>query len=194
MRVSARQTDDLAELQRRIRCESKAKQRDRYRAVLLALQGEQTKTIMEKLGRSRGFVQGWVYAYRDQGLAAIRESPRSGKPPKLSADQIVILRERLDSGPDSSEGLSALRGQDVRRLLQEQFGVTYSLSGAYELLHRLNYVPLRPRPKNPKQDAQVLEQWRHSAPLLSKPCESDIPTGKSKSGSRTRAASVNKAP
>ena len=179
MYVVARQAEDLAELQRCVCREKNAKQRDRYRAVLLALQGEQTKAIMDKLARSRGFVQGWVYAYRDGGIAAIAEAPRSGKPPKLSPQQIAALRELLDGGAEASQGLSALRGQDVQTFLQEQFGVTYSLSGAYDLLHRLNYVPLRPRPRNPKQDAAALEQWRGSAPLLSKPCGSNIPTSKS---------------
>jgi transposase len=192
MLVQARHVEDMAELQRRVRCENNAKQRDRYRAILLALQGEQTKTIMEKVGRSRGFVQGWVYAYRDHGLEAIRESPRSGKPPKLSAQQLAALRERLDRGPDPSAGLSSLRGRDVQQWLQSHFGVAYSLSGAYELLHRLNYAPLRPRPRNPKQDAQAVEQWRQRAPLLSKMSGNDILTSTSKSGSRTKADSDNK--
>jgi putative transposase len=194
MLVQARHVEDVGELQRRVRGERNAKQRDRYRAVLLALQGEQTKSIMEKLGRSRGFVQSWVYVYRDHGLDAIRESPRSGKPPKLSVAQFAALREHLDQGPDPSAGLSALRGPDVRRWLESQFGVTYSLSGAYELLHRLNYAPLRPRPHNPKQDAQAVEQWRRRAPLLSSKSENDILTGKSKSGSRMKADSDSKEP
>lgn len=194
MLVQARHVEDVSELQRRVRCESDAKQRDRYRAVLLALQGEQTKNIMEKLGRSRGFVQGWVYAYRDHGLEAIRESPRSGKPPKLSPEQLATLRERLDKGPDPSAGLSAWRGPEVRQWLESQFGVTYSLSGAYELLHRLNYVPLRPRPRNPKQDVQTVEQWRQRSPLLSRKSGNDILTSKSKSGSKTKADSDSKEP
>jgi transposase len=194
MLVEVRCVEDVAELQRRVRVERNAKQRDRYRAVLLALQGEQTKSIMEKVGRSRGFVQGWVYAYRDHGLEAIRESPRSGKPPKLSTEQLAALREHLDRGPDPAAGWSALRGPEVRQWLESQFGVVYSLSGAYELLHRLNYVPLRPRPQNPKQDAQAVEQWRQRAPLLSKKSENDIPTSPSKSGSRTKADSGSKEP
>jgi transposase len=193
MHVSPRQPQDVAELQRRVRCERNAKQRDRYRAVLLAIEGEATKAIMAKLGRSRGFVQTWVYVYRDGGLEAIHEAPRSGQPPKLSADQIAELRQRLDAGPDPAAGQSALRGQDVRRLMEEQFGVKYSLSGAYQLLHRLNYVPLRPRPKNPKQDVQAVEQWRGRAPLLSRKCANDTRNDKSKSGSKTKADSDNKA-
>jgi transposase len=194
MLVQARHVEDVAELQRRIRCENNAKQRDRYRAILLALQGEQTKAIMEKLGRSRGFVQGWVYAYRDHGLEAIQEAPRSGKPPKLSAQQMAALREHLDRGPDPSAGLSAMRGPEIRQWLQSQFGVIYSLSGAYELLHRLNYVPLRPRPRNPKQDAQAVEQWRQRAPLLSRTSGNNTLTSKSKCGSRTKVDSDNKEP
>ena len=45
MRVSERKPDDVAELRRRVRAESKALQRDRYRAVLLALEGEEAVAI-----------------------------------------------------------------------------------------------------------------------------------------------------
>jgi len=55
MDIPLRNPFDLAELNRRVRVESNAKQRDRYRAVRLAIAGEPTGTIMDKLGRSNNF-------------------------------------------------------------------------------------------------------------------------------------------
>ncbi len=68
MDVTPHELTDLDKLRRRIRKEANAKQRDRWRAVLLALEGKTTAEIMDKLGRSKNFVQRWVYFYRDCGL------------------------------------------------------------------------------------------------------------------------------
>ena len=57
MRVSERQPGDAAELTRRARAERDALQRERYRAVLLALDGREAVAIAAALGRSRRSVQ-----------------------------------------------------------------------------------------------------------------------------------------
>ena len=71
MLVSERTLGDRDELRRRIASEKNAKQRDRLRAVALALAGQEAPRIARMLGRSRRFVQEWVYVYRDAGLEAV---------------------------------------------------------------------------------------------------------------------------
>ena len=71
MNVRVHHPNDLQQLSDIIHKEADAKQRDRYRAVLLALEGKTTKAIMTTLDRSRRFVQRWVYVYRDGGIDAI---------------------------------------------------------------------------------------------------------------------------
>jgi transposase len=194
MLIHLRQPQDLAELQHLMRRESNAKQRDRYRVVLLALQGEEAQVIAHRTGRSRRFVQRWVYVYRDQGLTAIAEKPRPGRPTHLPRDQEALFKQRLDAGPRPEDGVCTLRGQQVRRILEQEFGVRYSLDGAYDLLHRLGYRYLKPRPRHRKNDPLAMEQFREDTPLLSKPCNRPIPTSASKCGSRMKPALDNKAP
>ena len=57
MDVSPRGRKDLSTLRERVRKESNAKQRDRYRAVVLALEGQSEPEIRLRLGRSRGFIE-----------------------------------------------------------------------------------------------------------------------------------------
>jgi len=66
--VIERQPGDVAEFKRRIKVERDALQRDKYRAVMLALEGRGAPAITRALGRSRRAVQDWVYAYRDGGI------------------------------------------------------------------------------------------------------------------------------
>jgi len=168
MNVKAHHAKDLQELRDISRKHLDAKQRDRYRAVLLALQGQTTKTIMHTLDRSKNFVQRWVYAYRDGGIDAICPRRQSGRPRKLTELEEVQLRERILAGPRPQDAVCSLRGQDARRILDSEFGVQYSLAGVYVLLHRLGLSSLVPRPRHKKNDPQKMRQWLQEAPFLSK--------------------------
>jgi len=166
MRVSERESGDLVELQRRARAERNALQRDRYRAVLLALDGQEAVAIAAALGRSRRSVQDWVYAYRDGGIDELLPGKSTGRPTKLPREREAELMERLDAGPRAEDGVCTLRGRDVVRILEREFGVRYSLDGAYDLLERLGYSCLTPRPLHEKSDPRQVEQFQRHAPLL----------------------------
>lgn len=194
MNVQAHSADDVKSLERGVRAERDARLRERYRGVLLALRGFEAVPIADKLGRSRRFVQYWVYRYRDHGLAGLRDRPRLGQPTRLPRADEDRLRARLDAEPRPQDGVCTLRGADVVRLLQEEFAVRYSLQGAYDLLHRLGYSYLRPRPRHRKNDPAAMQAWLKDAPLLSRRSALRTPTKRSRSGSRTRPASGRKAP
>ena len=166
MRVTEREPGDVAELTRRARAERNALQRDRYRAVLLALDGQEAVAIAATLGRARRSVQDWVDAYRDGGIDDLRPGKRPGRPTKLPRQREAELRARLDAGPRPSDGVCTLRGRDVVRILEQEFGVRYSLDGAYDLLERLGYSCLTPRPLHEQADPRQVEQFRQHAPLL----------------------------
>ena len=171
MNVELRRPKDLTELRHRIRNEHNAKQRDRYRAVLLALEGQTTEAIMRRLDRSKNFVQRWVYAYRDRGIDAIDPIRQTGRPRKLTALEEERFRERMLGGARAEDAVCTLRGQDARRIIESEFGVQYSLPGVYVLLHRLGLSSLVPRPRHKKNDPEKMRQWLQEAPLLSRESE-----------------------
>lgn len=168
MDVTLHHADDARRLDDMIRGETDAKQRDRLRVVRLATSGEQTKTIMRMLGRSRGFVQDWAYAYRDGGLKAIAVKPQPGRPTTLPPERHDALRRRVLDGPTKDDGVAALKGEDIRRILEQEFGVSYTLNGVYELLGRLGLSYLAPRPEHRKSDPRAMARWVERAPFLSK--------------------------
>ena len=170
-----------------------AKQRDRLRAVRLAAAGEPTADIMRMLGRSRGFVQRWCYAYRDHGLTAVASKPPPGRPTKLPPEQHEAFRQRVLAGPTEDDGVCVLRGRDLIRILEEEFLVRYELSGVYDLLHRLNLSVLVPRPQHRKSDPGAMRQWVQDAPLLSATCKNNTPASASRCGSRMKRGSASKA-
>jgi transposase len=194
MHIRLHQPEDLARLQPQSRRQRDAKQRDRYRAILLALEGHDAPAIARSLGRSRAFVQRWVYAYRDHGFKAIAPKRQTGRPPNLPPEKDAPFKERFLAEPTEADGVCTLRAKDAQRILREEFGIAYTLGGVYDLLHRLGFSSLAPRPRHRKNDPERMQQWLHDAPLLSRQSRRLTPGKKSKSGSRTKRESANKEP
>ena len=147
--------------------EPNAKQRDRYRAVLLAMDGLEGDEIAGRVGRSPRFVDEWAGRYRKGGLDALVPKRQPGRPPKLTPGQEAALRARLDAGPRDADGVCTLRGRDVCRIIEAEFGVVHTLGGIYDVLRRLGYSSLVPRPRHRKNDPQAMQRFvERDAPLL----------------------------
>jgi transposase len=167
MTVTPHTAEDRPLLHERMTREPNAKQRDRYRAVLLAMDGLEGDEIASRLARSPRFVDEWAGRYRKGGVDALVPKRQPGRPPKLTADQEAALRARLDAGPRDADGVCTLRGRDVCRIIEEEFGVVHTLGGIYDVLRRLGYSSLVPRPRHRKNDPQAVQRFvEHDAPLL----------------------------
>lgn len=180
----------IVELRGRLRRTRDARVHQRLRAVVLAAQGRTHDAIAERLGQCPRWVEKWVARYNKGGLAALADRPRSGPPTKLPRDQEEAFKARVRAGPiEADGGRGVLYGHDRADILGREFGVTYSLPGVYDLLHRLGFSSLRPRPRHLKNDPGAMKDWEASAPFLSSASATSTRAGGSKSGSRTRPAS-----
>jgi transposase len=169
MQVREREDGDIERLTALVSREGRGKQRDRYRMALLALKGWEAQQIAEALSSNRRTVQAWVYRYRDAGIESLRPRPLPGRAPKLPREREAEFKARLDAGPREDDGVCTLRGKDALRILEHEFGVSYSLDGVYDLLDRLGYSCLKPRPRHEKNDPAALQKFKKAAPLLSAP-------------------------
>lgn len=166
MTVTWKSFTDAGRLREWIVGETNAKQRDRYRVVLIAGEGlgEQKELLREQIaaavGRSRQFVDQWIGRYRKGGLDALTPKPQPGATPKLTEQEQQALCAMLDAGPSADEGLAAYNGPIIRRKIEERFGKVYSMAGVYVLLHRLGYNDLMPRTIHPDTDPAVLETFK----------------------------------
>ena len=168
MEVVERESGDTQKLGELIDQEPSAKQRDRYRVAVLAIQGEQTEEIIRMLHRSRGFVQDWAYAYRDGGIKALVPKKHKGRPVILAREKESEFLKRIDAGPTKDDGVCAFTVHDAVRILEKEFGAKYTYEGARCLMHRLGYTPLCPRPRHENHDPAAIQAFKQSAPLLSR--------------------------
>ncbi len=127
----------------------------RAQAVVLAKQGRTATDIADALGCSLKAVKNWVAQYNTGGIEALYERPRSGRPPLLDPAQYPRLKQRLGEPPRPEDGVCTLRGLDVRQILGREFGVLMSLQAVYNLLQRLGYSGLMPRPQREDANPEV---------------------------------------
>lgn len=153
----------LDQLKTLYRTEMNARLARRIQGVYLARMGRICTEIMQVTGAARRTVQQWVAKYNRGGLDELFEKPRSGPPTKLPRNREEKFCQRIANGPTDSDGVSALNGPAIRRILEREFGQTYSLWGVYDLLGRLGYSCLCPRPQHEQAEPQAQEAFKKNS-------------------------------
>ena len=131
--------------------QSQAKLLLRLQAVSLAQAERTAPEIAKILSVTYRTVQYWIQRYNRHGFDGLRDLRQGGNQRKLTDQQEQQIKKYLDCQADDPTG-GVRRGQDLRQWVHQQFGVLYSLPGIYDLLHRLGYRCLMPRPR--KADPQ----------------------------------------
>lgn len=151
------------QLQRLVDREPRADRAKRLRTVLMAQQGFTAPEVAICTGFSPRSVQEWVARYNRAGLSGLATKAGRGRKPPLTPEEAERLKQRLDAGPLPDDGVCTLRGRDVQRILQHEFGQLRSLNAVYGLLHRLGYSSLVPRPQHPQADPAAQEEFKKSS-------------------------------
>jgi transposase len=183
----------VAELTLAIRGVRKGSQERRLRALLAVAKGEHVPRVAKTLSVAERAVRNWVHRYNRGGLDGLRDG-RGGRKCQLSPAQLARVRARLLAAPRPADGVCSLRGVDIRRILEQEFGAKYARSSVYYFLHHaldLSYVT--PRPLHAKTDLAVQETYKKTSRRRWSKSRKRTPPNASKSGSRTRAASDSKA-
>ena len=145
MRVSLRvPLEDLDKLERQ---ETNAKFAKRLRVVILAIRGYTAPAVAMSLGLSRRVVQRWVRRYNDEGIPGLKDRRGNQQGGPLTPEQEEGVRQRLEAGPTPEDKVCSLRGADMQRIVQQEFGVWRCLSAIYGLLHRMGYSYTNPNLK-----------------------------------------------
>lgn len=148
------------ELQKLFRMEKNARLARRIQGIYLASKGLTCSQITAITGDARRTVQQWVGKYNKQGIDGLKDKPRLGQPTKLSQKEELRFCKRIEAGPTEKDGVSVLNGPAINRILEREFGVLYSKQGLYDLLHRLGYSCLYPRPRHENADTKMQKQFK----------------------------------
>ena len=135
----------------------------RIHGIYLAAKGLSCTQVMEITGAKRRTVQQWVHRYNKDGIDGLPDKPRSGQPTKLPRYKEKAFCSRIEAGPSKADSIWVLNGPAIQRLLEREFGVVYSLRGVYDLLYRLGYSCLCPRPQHEKADPQAQDEFKKTS-------------------------------
>ena len=135
-------------------------------AIAQALEGASRAEAARLVGRERQSLRDAVVRFVEprgspdnaEGLAGLRNRPRPGRSGKLSPAQQEELRAWVLAGPNpEADSLSSYRLVDIAGHIEQRWSVSYGLSSASRLLHRMGLSWQTPRPVHPKADAEAQE-------------------------------------
>lgn len=191
MHVEAR--DEVVHLRQSARTEKNAKLAQRLRLVAFAMEGHTSLKIRRWVDLSQRQVQHWVRRYNQSGVDGLKDQPGRGPNPMLAGDEVEQLKARIGAGPSPEDGVCTLRGKDVQRILEEEFGKIRKLGAVYKLLHKLGYSSLAPRPQHRHADLAAQEAFKKTCRRTSSAFVANIPSNACNSSFKTKFASVSKA-
>ena len=166
--------------------------RDRIQMVILAMAGHTAPSIAEAVGFSRRTVQHLVSRHNRGGLSGLQDR-RGGNHRLLTVEQQRLVCEHIDrAAADPHAGIRG--GEDLRQWIHQQFGVLYTLTGVYELLRRLGYSCLMPRPRHVQSDPAVQAEFKKKPAARWHRSPGPARTSRSRSGSRMKHGSGSREP
>jgi transposase len=126
--------------------------------------------VARRLKVSRTSVWRWGIALSANGWRALRQGPRTGRPPRLSEANKKQLLAALKAGA-LAQGYSTDPWTLARvgKLIEELSGIRYSESGVWRLLKSLNFSCQRPSGRARKRDETAIRRWKTKRwPVLKK--------------------------
>jgi transposase len=155
-------SEDLRQAARRSKDTAQSR---RLLALALVLEGQTRTTAAHAAGMDRQTLRDWVIRYNEDGIDGLRDRPRSGRPPRLSAAQLAELAQLVEDGPDVAvHGVVRWRCVDLQEQIATRFGVQLSARQVERVLKHLRFTRLSVRPRHPQADAVAQEAFKKTSP------------------------------
>jgi transposase len=164
-RVQLRDDYDAADLRTLAKRSRDPRQIRRLLALAAVYAGMSRADAARVGGMDRQTLRDWAHRFNADGPEGLRDRPRGGRPRRLSDAQMAELAEIVESGPDSvTDGIIRWRRIELKRVIEERFGVVYSERAVSDLLRALSFSSISARPQHPRQDPRVLEGFKNVWP------------------------------
>lgn len=74
----------------------------------------------------RQTLRDWVHRFNAEGPEGLRDVRSKGHPPRLTLTHLPALAQIVETGPDcATDGVVRWRRVDLKRVIEERFGVSY---------------------------------------------------------------------
>lgn len=147
------------------KCEANPKVRLRLLMMAHLRDGYSAKEISNMLCCSSLTVKRKLLRFENDGLSGLKDKPRSGAPLKLPKANHDKFKKIILEAQNNMNG-GRLIGEDIRKILMDEFNANYSLNGVYYLLKTLDMVWISSRSRHPKQSDEIQEEYKKNFKAL----------------------------
>jgi len=140
--------------------------RERLEMVKAAYQGADLDAIGRWSGRTEETVRRWLRVFREGGVAALADAPRSGRPNRADAAYLAALETAVETNPkDLDQGFDVWTSARLGAYLAETTGTRIAPGWLRVLLHRQRFANGRPKHsvahlQDPDEVAACVERLR----------------------------------
>jgi transposase len=159
-------SDYSAEELRRLAARSKHANQSRRLLSLAAVADGMSREEAARIGgMDRQTLRDWVHRFNTQGPDGLKDIRTKGNPRRLSPEQLATFAEIVETGPDrAKDGVVRWRRIDLKRVIEQRFGVVYHPRTVGKLLHSLNFSHISARPQAPGQKAETIAAFKKTSP------------------------------
>ena len=127
------------------------KEADRLLACVMRKKGRSIQAIADELEIPYTTMHRWLVKIAEEGLKAIYDRPKPGRPCRLTTKQLCKLYRIVSEDPREHgfEG-GAWTARRLIAVAKKEFGAEYGERGMQLLLHRIGLTCRLPRPRHPK--------------------------------------------
>jgi transposase len=134
-------------------------------ALALVLEGASRTAAARAGGMDRQTLRDWVIRYNEGGVDGLRDRPRSGRRPRLNAEQLAELARLVEEGPDiAMHRVVRWRCVDLQAEIKARFDVELSERHVGRLLGQLKFRRLSVRPRHPQTDEAAQQAFKKTSP------------------------------
>jgi transposase len=142
----------------------------RVSAARLLQAGKKPAEVAQMVGAPRQTVYRWLGVLQNEGIDALRDVSKGGRPARMDAQQLAQLQVALLEGPTAQGfGTPLWTIKRVRLLIERKFGIRYSAAHVWRLFGQLGFSNQKPERRARERDEASIEQWKKATlPRLKK--------------------------
>lgn len=135
----------LAEGQLIVNSTEDAKYQHKVEMVNLVLSGLTPSYLSRYCGDSKTAITLWVKIADEQGFEALKSKKPTGRPPKLSSEQISEIQAVLEEDDPKKYGYQVWDGPSLSAYIQDKYSIKLCVRQCQRLFHTLGFALVRPQ-------------------------------------------------
>jgi transposase len=133
----------------------------RLAAAKMFEQGQRQRDVVRRFGVARSTASKWHQMWREGGREAMRSRRASGRPRRLTDDQVEQLKDELLKGPEAHGYTTNLWTLPrIAQVIKKLFGVRYHAGHVWRLMRRMGWTCQKPARRAKERNEEAIRQWR----------------------------------